>query len=95
MRKRTELVLEEKCCKWARSKGLAALKLENNRHRGVPDRLFVQSGGLVLFVEFKSPDGLGVVSIEQKFWAEYLGLSHVIINSEKEFKSKIVEFFNL
>lgn len=91
--KHTEQTLEDECCKFARSKGIAAVKLE--RVKGLPDRLFVKSGGQCLFVEFKRPDGKGVVSVEQAFWAKYLSDSHVFIDSFDDFKNVLQNYFNL
>lgn len=47
MRKQTERDLEVECQKLARAKGVAALKIEKNGNSGVPDTLFVASGGFV------------------------------------------------
>ena len=62
--KKSELILEQECCNIARKKGLVAVKLEKNKHKGIPDYMFIQEGGKCLFVEFKRPDGRGVASDE-------------------------------
>ena len=89
--KRTEIDLENDCCNFARSKGIAAVKLE--KVKGLPDRLFIQEGGRCLFVEFKRPDGKGVISREQRFWAGYLSDCHAFIDSLDDFKELIGRYF--
>lgn len=90
---KSELILEQQCCNIARQKGLVAVKLEKNKHKGIPDYMFIQEGGKCLFVEFKRPDGGGVASEEQLFWAKFLGKSHRFIDNEEEFNREISEFF--
>ena len=70
--KKLESELEKQCCKFARSKGVVAVKLENCGHKGIPDRQFIKKGGDCLFVEFKNPNGTGKVSNEQDFWRNFL-----------------------
>ena len=93
MRNSSEHILETKCCKLARSKGLAAFKLEKNGHTGVPDRLIVGSGGNVWFVEFKRPDGKGKATSEQLFFAEFLNPKHSFIDSEIQFINELTKRF--
>lgn len=93
--KREERKLEVECCTIARTFGLAAVKLEKNCNRGIPDYLFIKKGGRSLYVEFKKPGGGGVVSAEQRFWAVFLGDSHVFVDSVAEFSRVIGEFFYL
>ena len=88
-----ELILEQQCCNIARQKGLVAVKLEKNKHTGIPDYMFIQEGGKCLFVEFKRPDGGGVASDEQRFWAKFLGYSHRFIDNEEEFEWVIERYF--
>lgn len=90
---KSELILEQECCNIARQKGLVAVKLEKNKHKGIPDYMFIQEGGKSLFVEFKRPDGRGVVSGEQRFWAKFLGYSHRFIDNEEEFEWTIEQYF--
>ena len=80
-----EKQLEEKCCEYARQKGIVAVKLENVGMVGIPDRMFIKEGGKTLFVEFKSPNGKGVVSNEQKFWLKYLGDAGHVIDDFEDF----------
>lgn len=47
-----ESAIESSVCKWARSKGLLAIKLSDPSSVGKPDRMFV-GAGKVAFVEFK------------------------------------------
>ena len=88
--KRDEYELEQRCCDYARSHGIAAVKLEGQE--GIPDRLFIGKGGKCLFVEFKKPTG-GIVSKEQKFWLEFLGESGMTCNNFDDFVELIKEFF--
>ena len=88
-----ERKLEVECCNIARQKGLVAVKLEKNKHKGIPDYMFIQEGGKCLFVEFKRPDGGGVASDEQLFWAKFLGYSHRFIDNIEEFDGIIEWYF--
>ena len=88
--KRDEYELEQRCCDYARSKGIAAVKLEGQE--GIPDRLFIGKGGKCLFVECKKPSG-GIISKEQKFWLEFLGESGMTCNNFDDFANAIKEFF--
>ena len=92
---RSERKLEVECCTIARTLGLAAVKLEKNGNRGIPDYLFIKRGGRSLYVEFKRPGGGGVVSAEQRFWADFLGDSQVFVDSVGGFTNVIGEFFDL
>ena len=92
---RSERKLEIECCTIARKLGLAAVKLEKNGNKGIPDYLFIKKGGRSLYVEFKRPGGGGVVSAEQRFWADFLGDSHVFVDSVGGFAKVIGEFFDL
>ena len=94
MQKR-ESELENKCCIYARQLGIASVKIEGNGNVGVPDRLFVKKGGNTLFVEFKRPDGKGVISEAQNYWAEFIGtMSHHFISDFETFKV-VINTFNL
>ena len=88
-----ELILEQECCNIARQKGLVAVKLEKNKHKGIPDYMFIQEGGKCLFVEFKRPDGGGVVSEEQRFWAKFLCKSHRFIDDKEQFLLEVERYF--
>lgn len=88
--KRDEYELEQRCCDYARSHGIAAVKLEGQE--GIPDRLFIGKGGKCLFVEFKKPSG-GIISKEQKFWLEFLGKRGMTCNNLDDFVNAINEFF--
>ena len=90
-----ERKLEIACCTYAREKGIIAVKLEKNAHKGIPDYMFIAEGGRTMFVEFKRPDGKGVASNEQKYWAEFLGYSHKFIDNFEDFKERLDGFFVL
>ena len=93
--KKEERKLEVECCTIARTLGLAAVKLEKNGNKGIPDYLFIKRGGRSLYVEFKKPGGGGVISAEQRFWADFLGDSHVFVDSVGGFAKVIGDFFDL
>ena len=86
---KSEKKLENDCCMLARSKGLAAVKLEKNGHKGIPDRVFIAPGGRTVFVEFKNTEGTGVISKEQKAWKKFLGYSAYFVSSVEEFQKLI------
>ena len=44
---KSELILEQECCNIARQKGLVAVKLEKNKHKGIIC-LFRREGGVYL-----------------------------------------------
>ena len=85
-KQKSEKDLENACCMIARAKGLVAFKLEGSRHVGIPDREFMRRGGQSIYVEFKRPDGGGIVSKEQKVWADFIGNSHFFCSSIEEFR---------
>ena len=86
---KSEKKLENDCCMIARAKGLAAVKLEKNGHKGIPDRAIIGRGGKTIYVEFKNPEGTGVISPEQKAWKKFLGYSAHFISDVEEFKKLI------
>ena len=90
-----ERKLEIDCCTYARQRGIIAVKLEKNAHKGIPDYMFIAEGGRAMFVEFKRPDGKGVASNEQKYWAKFLGYSHRFIDNFEDFKERLDDFFVL
>jgi len=54
--KKPETTLEEKVCDYAeKTYGMLAWKFTSPGLRGVPDRIFVNREGLVVFIEFKKP----------------------------------------
>lgn len=66
-----EAKVEADIVAWAKANGGLALKLKLDGLRGFPDRTFLFSKGLALFLEVKKPKG-GVVSQQQKVWVERL-----------------------
>ncbi len=81
--KKDERNLENRCCDYARSNGIVAVKLENNGNTGIPDRLFIKDGGKCIFVEFKTK--VGYVSKEQLFWKDFIGSNSFICNDYDDF----------
>lgn len=56
---------------------------------GVPDRIILLPGGVIMFVELKRPKG-GVISPQQKWWADKLtrlGFQHLFIFSHEDVKA--------
>lgn len=87
-----EIELEEACCLYARSKGAAAVKLENTGMEGIPDRMFIKQGGDTLFVEFKAPTKRGVLSKEQIFWRNFLFPKCLVCDSYELFVTTFDKF---
>lgn len=93
--KHIENELEITCCNWARKFGIAAIKLEKNHNKGIPDRMFIkqkkdeqgnETGEIeVLFVEFKKSDK-EKLKPEQVFWQNFLKSSHKVIFDFKTFR---------
>ncbi len=52
-----EAEIEKKCCEIAQKRGWMTWKLTSPGRKGVPDRLFIGPLGLVVFIEFKGPNG--------------------------------------
>ena len=89
--KTIESDLENKCCDYARKLGVAAVKLEKNGNKGIPDRLFIKNGGSCMFVEFKK-SATEKLKPEQLYWSEFLGtFCHTVWNFER-FKELIDDF---
>lgn len=64
--------LETDCCVYARGEGCKDYKLRSRGNAGPTDRIFALPGGVVIFVEFKTPDGTGRLSPLQKTEIEEL-----------------------
>ena len=58
----SEKTLEKKCKDYAKSLGWLAYKFKSPSHRGLPDDLFINKVGSTVYVEFKNPNGKGVLS---------------------------------
>lgn len=63
---RTEAQLEKAVTDTLKAKGVLGYKFASPSKRGVPDRLYITQNGSVVFCEFKSPTGNGVLSDLQK-----------------------------
>lgn len=57
--------LKANCRKIAKKRHLIFWNIEGKGINGIPDTLCGKVGGGVAFVEFKRPDGKGVVSVQQ------------------------------
>ena len=89
--KHIERNLEQQCCKYARKLGLAAVKLEKNGNKGIPDVAIIKEGGKTLYVEFKTQTG--VLLEEQKYWKRFLGYSCEVVRDFNFFKRLIDIYF--
>lgn len=87
-RRKDELALESECNSIARKKGIISVKLENNGHTGIPDRMYVSWFGEVFFVEYKTK--VGVLSDEQIYWQGLLK-NHFIVRSVEEFMNILIK----
>ena len=72
-----ESTIERNVCKYAREQGYLALKFVSPGQRGVPDRIFINELGKVMFVEFKTEKG--VVSPLQQMWINRLRKQHKLV----------------
>tara|TARA_R110000803_G_scaffold129178_1_gene196504 strand:- start:10 stop:300 length:291 start_codon:yes stop_codon:yes gene_type:complete len=61
----TEAIFQKQCISKAKRRGWLAYKFASPSHRGVPDCIFIYKGR-VIFIEFKNPNGRGMVSALQK-----------------------------
>lgn len=52
-----ESLVEKRLVTAAKRAGWSAYKFTSPAHRGVPDRLFIHSSGVVAFIEVKRPGG--------------------------------------
>ena len=62
-----ENTIEKHADEKARALGGFTVKLVPDGRRGIPDRLVVLPGGVILFLELKRPRG-GVVDTLQRYW---------------------------
>lgn len=84
--------LERKVYQYVKSLGGIAVKWVSPSTVGVPDRICILPNGQVVFVELKSPNGKGRLSIKQKKMLEKLtNLGHraICIKSLEEFKKEV------
>ena len=68
---KNESAFEQDFCEILRNFGWETLKMDGVR-RGFPDRMLLSDDGLVIFVEFKNPNGSGKLSPAQEHWLEKL-----------------------
>ena len=84
--------LERKVCEYVKILGGIAVKWVSPSMVGVPDRICILPNGQVLFVELKSPNGKGRLSVKQKKMLEKLtSLGHraICIQSLEELKKEL------
>ncbi len=64
------------------------MKIENNGHKGAPDRVLVVPRRAVVFVELKNGDS-GRLSGEQQWWQDMLGGGYRVIRDYDEFEEMV------
>jgi len=82
-----EATLERRCVKAAKAAGGELIKLLPWSVRGLPDRLLVMPGGVIVWVEFKAPTG-HLTSL-QAYWKhrlESLGHRYEVVRDWEGFK---------
>ena len=87
-----EADLEKKLRTYARLAGGFTMKLVPEGETGLPDRLVVLPGGVVWFIELKTPKGTGRVTAKQLHWAEAietLGCRYLCTNDPDELKKAL------
>ena len=85
-----EKEIEQKLVDMIRRQGGLCLKWVCPGWLGVPDRICLLPGGVVIFVELKRPDGKGKLGAMQKWWARKLsalGFEHWIICCEEDIRA--------
>jgi hypothetical protein len=85
-----EKEIEQKLKKTVEWHGGLCLKWVCPGWLGVPDRICLLPGGLVIFVELKRPDGKGRLGAMQKWWARKLcdlGFLHLFISHEEDIRA--------
>lgn len=87
-----ESELERKFCRFVKSEGGRAYKWVSPGETGVPDRICILPGGLVIFVELKRPGRKDGRSPRQKkvfSILEKLGCHIWLINDLDDFKQRV------
>lgn len=87
--KHTEQDLERRCLAYARQHGCVCWKNEKNGCKGIPDDSVLLPSGRLMLVEFKRPDGGGVVSRWQREWMDRFPQIVVIVDDYEKFKTLI------
>lgn len=68
--------IENEVCTYAKKNGFLVFKFTSPGSRGVPDRLFINSEGTPIFIEFKKPRGR--VAKLQQVWISRLRKQGVV-----------------
>lgn len=76
---KTEAELEKGTLKLLREAGALCYKFVSPNKRGVPDDIILLGGGLVIFAEFKNPNGTGRLSKLQEINIEKLRRFNYIV----------------
>lgn len=87
----SERRLQKKCLQYARDRGCFARKTETPGHAGFPDSV-IHYSGRTLYVEFKNPNGKGVLSPLQTVVINDLrehGMHVAIIDNPNDFHEAI------
>ena len=88
-----ESLLEKYVVKSCKQAGIITRKFSSPSQRGVPDRILIASGGRVVFLELKHPNGGGVLSQLQRAEFALLRANNVeiYVTSEKRVIDKIID----
>lgn len=89
-----ESAVEENVCRQVRALGGVAWKWVSPGRSGVPDRICIFPGGMVIFVELKRPArGDGRSPAQKKVFSilEKLGCRVWRIDSGEEFRKRLIE----
>jgi hypothetical protein len=87
--------LERECVKLARAFGCRLHKWLAPGITGLPDRILLIPGGRLHFIEFKRPDGKGILSEQQKTRIQELrsmGFSVDVVASKERFYQILSEY---
>ncbi len=81
--KKLESSLERRVVKYCKARGWLCLKMDPRYYKGIPDRLIVLPS-MVVWMEFKRPDGKGSVSrhqVKAHQTLERLGMYVVVVDN--------------
>lgn len=95
---KNETALQNACKEYAEEKGLLAYKFESPGNAGVPDYLYILPWGKIFFVEFKHPNGEGVLSPLQEDTIKIMSDQFVtvfICSEFEDFKWIIYDYFTI
>lgn len=81
-----EITVEDFLCDEVERRGGFTIKLSPKGYKGIPDRLVLLPGGVIIFIELKRPRG-GVFARLQKWWRDrirHVGAAWAICRTHEE-----------